>query len=103
MTEENAPTAPAASAGPPAIDQLMDAIRAQVAKMQDPNHPVFKVSVERVGFGFDNNRVPQVAEFILKLEHVNTVAQLPTVGVSGLIIPDELRKSAPVDPIVIQP
>lgn len=81
------------------LDQLLNTVRTQLSKMQDPNHPVFKLTIERVGFGFDNNRVPQVAEFLVKLEHVNTVAQLPTVGVSGLIVPDELRKSAPTDPI----
>jgi hypothetical protein len=88
------------ASAPPAIDQLLATVKDQLTKMQNPNHPVFKLTVERVGFGFDNNRVPQVAEFIVKLEHVTTVAQLPTVGVSGLIIPDELRKSEPIDPIV---
>lgn len=92
MTEEN-------TAAP--LAQLLDVVKSQLTKMQDPNHPVFKLTVERVGFGFDNNRVPQVAEFIVKLEHVTTVAQLPTVGVSGLIIPDAMRKSEPLDPIVM--
>lgn len=97
MTEENN-AAPQGAASP--LEQLLDVIKTQLTKMQDPNHPVFKLTVERVGFGFDNNRVPQVAEFIVKLEHVTTVAQLPTVGVSGLIIPDSLRKTEPQDPIV---
>ena len=92
MTEEN-------TAAP--LAQLLDVVKNQLTKMQDPDHPVFKLTVERVGFGFDNNRVPQFAEFIVKLEHVTTVAQLPTVGVSGLIIPDAMRKSEPLDPIVM--
>lgn len=86
------------SAGPPetpasAIEQLLAVVKEQLTKMQNPNTPVYKLTIERTGFGFDENRVPQVAEFMVKLEHVTTVAQLPTVGVSGLIMPDNLRKN----------
>lgn len=73
---------------PPAIDQLLATIREHLVKMQNPKNPIYQLTVERVGFGLDENRIPQVAEFQLKLAHVSTVAQLPTVGVSGLIMPD---------------
>lgn len=81
----------------PAIDQLLDAVRTQLLKMSNPQHPGFKIVLERGGFGYDQNHVPQVTEFMLRIEYVSTVAQLPVQGVSGLVLPPNMR-GAPVPP-----
>lgn len=73
------------------LDQLVDVVRDQLVKMSNPQHPAYKLVLERVGFGQDQSGVPQVAEFILRIEYVSTVAQLPVQGVSGLVLPQNLR------------
>lgn len=76
------------------LDRLLLAAKDQLVKMCNPQHPAFKLVIERSGFGYDENRVPQVAEFVMRIEYVSTVAQLPTQGVSGLVLPSNLRGAA---------
>lgn len=75
----------------PAIEQLLDTVREQLIKMSNPNHPAFKLVLERAGFGYDENQIPRVGEFVLRIEYVSTVAQLPVQGVSGLVLPQNMR------------
>jgi hypothetical protein len=74
-----------------ALDRLLDVVRHQLTQMSNPKHPAFKLTVERMGFGLDENKIPQVAEFVVKVEHVATIAQVATTGVSQLVLPTNLR------------
>lgn len=87
----------------PNIDRLMAVAKEQVVKMCNPQHPAFKIVIERSGFGYDENRVPQVAEFVVRVEYVSTVAQLPTQGVSGLVLPTNMRGAAVPPPGMGEP
>lgn len=87
----------------PALDRLLDVVRAQLIKMSNPDHPAFKLVLERTGFGVDQNRLPQAAEFVMRIEYVSTVAQLPVQGVSGLVLPPSLRGAASTPPVVEEP
>lgn len=69
------------------MNELLKAVEANLRRMCDPNHPVYKIVIERDGYGVDANGQPEVAAFHMKLEHLSAVVHLPVTGVSKIIMP----------------
>lgn len=87
------------------VDSLLKAIETHVRRMCDPNHPVYRVVIERDGYGLDQAGQPEVVAFHLKVEHLAGVVHLPVAGHTGLVMPtgEALRASVPPQPVVEQP
>lgn len=92
------------------LEKLLAQIETHLKRMCDPNHPVFRMVIEREGYGLDANGQPEVTAFHMKLEHLSAVVHLPVSGVSGLVLPGgmngaPIRPMAPVveEPVVASP
>lgn len=73
------------------LDQLLKAVKEQLTKMSNPDHPAFKLVIERDGYGLDANQQPTIAAFHMKIEYLAAVVHLPVQGRSSLVLPTNMR------------
>lgn len=87
------------------LAELLNAVKANLQRMCDPNHPVYRIVIERDGYGVDQNGQPEVAAFHMKLEHLSAVVHLPVAGRTGLVLPNgaAMRAAVPPQPVVEEP
>lgn len=87
------------------LSELLKAIETNLKRMCDPNHPVYRIIIERDGYGLDQHGQPEVAAFHMKLEHLSAVVHLPVSGRTGLVLPNGAAMRAPVpqQPVVEAP
>lgn len=87
------------------LKQVLKTIETNLLRMCDPKHPVFRMVIERDGYGLDDNNQPEVVAFHVKLEHLSAVLHLPVAGQTGLVMPSgaALRAQVPKAPVVEQP
>mgnify|MGYP001471992173 CR=1 FL=1 len=84
------------------LNELLNAIKTNLQRMCDPNHPVYRIVIERDGYGVDKDGNPEVAAFHMKLEHLSAVVHLPVAGRTGLVMPNgaAMRSQMPQQPVV---
>ena len=86
------------------IAKLLKMVETNLKRMCDPGHPVFRIVLERDGYGVGEDGQPEVVAFHLKLEHLSGVAHLPVAGAStsGLVGVNggALRTEVPAEPVV---
>lgn len=85
------------------LTEVLKTIETNLKRMCDPQHPVFRMVIERDGYGLDANNQPEVVAFHVKLEHLSAVVHLPVAGRTGLVTPTGAALRGTPAPVVEQP